>query len=90
MPATQTCPVGQTIAQLPQLFGSVLMLTHALAQYFWPAPLQLQAAPTQSAPPPQTLPHMPQLLLSKFTSVQFGVLFAQYVSLVSGQVHALV
>jgi hypothetical protein len=67
---------GQTLPQLPQLLGSVLVLTHAPLQPDWPAPQQTEFM--HAFCPMHLLPHAPQLLLSVVSLTQaplheFGV-----------------
>jgi hypothetical protein len=61
LPPAQTCPAGQTLPQVPQLFGSLAVVTQAPPQEVWPeAQVLLQRPPVQTWPSAQTMPHRPQ------------------------------
>src|SRR5262249_58313456 len=62
-PPTQSWPLGPCRPQLPQLLGSLLVLTHVPLQRLCPDG-QVQLPPLQLWPPPQTRPQTPQLLAS--------------------------
>ncbi len=82
----QVSPVAQTFPQLPQLFGSLVVLRHPLGQQVVPPvhagpPLQLvgvlHVPPTHVSPAAHGLPQLPQFFGSVDVSVQP---FAQQVS----------
>jgi hypothetical protein len=59
----------QTTPQLPQLFGSVAVITHAPLQLICPAG-HVQEPPTQLWPAAQMLPHWPQFATLVIRSTQ--------------------
>ena len=69
-PAEQTCPLGQTLPQEPQLLGSVASVVQPLAQRVWPAEQEGPQTPLVQTPLEQITPQRPQLLGSKVTTVQ--------------------
>lgn len=65
VPSEQANPETQTLPQLPQLAGSVCVLTQTLLQLVWPAAHETtQLPPRHEVPPGQTWPQVPQLSLS--------------------------
>ena len=70
--ATHVSPVGHTRPQLPQLFGSLVVLLQPLVQHVSPVvqsppslhPVDVQTLATHVSPGGHTMPQPPQLLLS--------------------------
>jgi hypothetical protein len=79
-PWTHVSPVAHPLPQKPQFFGSLVVSEQPVAQHCWVPvqagpPLQFgggawQVPPEQVSPGAQTLPQLPQLFGSMFTSVQ--------------------
>jgi hypothetical protein len=63
MPFEQSWPGPQTLLQLPQWFGSLVVSTQTPLQSLWPGG-QTHMPPAQLAPVGHALPHLPQSALS--------------------------
>ena len=58
---TQVWPLAQTVVQLPQCWGSLVVLKQVPLHNIWPATVQAQAPFWHFAPPEHMVPQVPQL-----------------------------